>query len=93
MSNPTTFIWPSLARAGYVQTAPSCGDCKHCEDQPQGTFCSKHRVLVQDNARCLHWQPAAHWLRANPDVATSYQDPTQQLSPSELAYLHRNHTL
>jgi hypothetical protein len=60
-------------------------------------FCRRHLVLVEDNARCLHWQPAVHWLRANREVADSYSafylDPTQQLSPSERAYLHRAHSL
>jgi hypothetical protein len=29
-------ITAPLTRAGYVQTAPACGDCQHSEDEPQG---------------------------------------------------------
>jgi hypothetical protein len=72
-----------MLRAGYVTTAPACGDCARSRPEPQGTFCRRHLALVSDDARCLHWQPAAHWLRANPTVAPLYCG----LSPSELALL------
>lgn len=95
---PSTFT-PSmpptpLTQAGYVQTAPACGDCIHCSDEHlPDTFCARLRQPVDENARCIHWRPALHWIRANRDVAACYADPVEQLSPAERVYLTRQHTL
>lgn len=83
----------AMRRAGFVEVAPACGDCRHHTDEIQGSCCNRFCVLVPEGARCLHWQPADHWLRANPEVAVYYVDSTTQLSPSERAYLSREHSL
>lgn len=88
-----TTLQSSLQRAGFVETAPACGDCLHETEEPQGSFCNRFLVLVPPDARCLHWQPSDLWLRANPTVADRYIDSLAQLSPSERAYLRREHSL
>ena len=80
----------TLRRIGYLQTAPACGDCAHSRPEPQGEFCAKFCFVTSDGARCAHWQPSDLWLRANPEVAALYDAP---LSPAELAYAHKAHTL
>ena len=91
----TAKLLPKLLLAGYVQTAPACGDCLWSSDEPQGLFCRGHMVLVDDNARCTKWSPAEHWLRANPAVAQCYTVATQHdaLSHAELVYAHKDHAL
>ena len=57
-------------------------------------------MVVNDNGRCLHWMPAVHWMRANPQVQRLYRPKSicnvQGLSAEELAYLpgmHNQHPL
>ncbi len=86
---------PALRDAGYVETAPACGDCFWATDEAQGTYCSHARCLVSEHARCQKWEPAAHWLKANPHVSASYAGlhAHDALSPAELAYAHKDHAL
>lgn len=106
MSRPTTQaeVIGVLLSAGYVTTAPACGDCAHCADkctpmhlEPEcaALVCLKFCVPVGDGGRCLHWEPDARWLAANPLVAPRYTAQPEQgaLSPAELAYAHKDHTL
>jgi hypothetical protein len=86
-------MWPQCVAAGYVETAPACGDCNWSHDEPQGLFCGNHLVLVHDNGRCKKWTPSDQWLRANPQVAYQYMTFGASLSLAELAYTYKDHTL
>jgi hypothetical protein len=94
----TPTLIPTLLAAGYVQTAPACGDCRWASEEPQGLFCERVLCLVGEHARCQHWEPATHWIKANPQVAAIYAtqpatDTHSALSPAELAYAHKDHAL
>ncbi|WP_310614055.1 hypothetical protein [Limnohabitans sp.] len=91
MSKSSQNLKAALRQSGYVDTAPSCGDCGRASDEPQGTFCMVHLVLVDDGARCIHWMPSNSWMRANPDVVHLYA--SDALSPAELAYADKAHAL
>ena len=51
----------TLRRIGYLQTAPTCGDCAHSRPEPQGEFCGKFLFLTSEGARCAHWQPSDYF--------------------------------
>ena len=63
--------------AGYVLTAPACGDCQHSRSYPVSTdtlYCTALKDDVADAGRCLYWMPSEVWLRVNtPAVATGHR--------------------